>query len=130
MARIYKTRDERGCATTTFVTGWVNVFFPYLGESAKHSEINQWANLDLIESYQEWTEEDFNGNEADDYPTSVSTVDFIFEDHGHEQKMRMYGGPCCLSEQMRENELPTAPGTLHAHFGWLIKHNDDDQHGN
>ena len=130
MARIYKTRDEGGCVTTTIVTGWVNVFFPYLGESAKHSEINQWANLDLIESYQEWMVEDFNGNEADDYPTSVSTVDFIFEDNGYEQKMKMYGGPCCLSEQVRENELPTAPGTLHAHFGWLIKHNYDDHHGN
>ena len=123
MARIYKTRRKSlGCTSTTLVTGWVNAFFPYFGTSVEDSYINRWSNLDLIKASKEWmAEEDFNGNELYDYPASVSTVDFIFEDHGYEQKMEMYGGPCCLSEQVRENELPTAPGTLHAHFGWLIK---------
>ena len=123
MARIYKYRSQNYAGLIT-VSGWVNIFFPYLGDTA-HSPKNECINLDLI--YITKPDDSFLsgrnfGNDPDDYPTGISIVDFILDVMGiKEYKMKMYGGPCCISEQLEEAEFPCPPGTLHAHFGWLIK---------
>ena len=123
MARIYKYNRE-AYSGDIFVSGWVNVFFPYLGDS----HINRWVNFDLV--YLRRTEGNNSGNDLDDFPKGISSVNFILDYFGIKQyKMKMHGGPCCVSEQMAEAGFPCPPGTLHAHFGWLIKHNADIRQG-
>ena len=60
MARIYKYNRE-AYSGDIFVSGWVNVFFPYLGDS----HINRWANFDLV--YLRRTEGNNSGNDLDDF---------------------------------------------------------------
>ena len=153
MARIYKSERE-GYGGHAFVCGWVNVFFPYLGNNAeaKEYQVNEWANNDLIQLRDDLKmhfdlkkndnaekESGFRyggsenarkfGNSGNAYPKAISSVDFTLLKPGQKQKMKMYGGPCCVSEQMAEAGLPCSPGTLHAHFGWLIKQNSDIRQG-
>ena len=131
MARIYNYNIV-GCGETS-ISGWVNVFFPYLGECAEDSPVNRFVTLDLVSSqrvegndFSQWQYE-YNFN---DFPKGISSVNFILDYLGIKQyKMKMYGGPCCVSEQMAEAGFPCPPGTLHAHFGWLIKHDADIRQG-
>ena len=125
MARIYKY-ERQGYGGRKPVSGWVNVLFPYLGECAEDSPVNRFVTLDLVSSqrvegndFSQWQYE-YNFN---DFPKGISSVNFILDYFRIKQyKMKMYGGPCCVSEQMAEAGFPCPPGTLHAHFGWLIKH--------
>ena len=154
MARIYKSERE-GYGGHAYVCGWVNVFFPYLGNSveAKDYRVNEWANNDLIQLRDDLKmhfdlKETDNckskpgfrnrgnrenarkfGNSGSVFPKAISSVDFTWMKPGQQQRMKMYGGPCCVSEQKEEAGLPCPPGTLHAHFGWLIKHNSDVRQG-
>ena len=103
--------------------------FPTLGGNGEDSQINNCAKLDLVHinipEYSEFNP-NYNYNYPFEYPKGISSVDFILDYYGVEQhKMKMYGGPCCVSEQKEEAGFPCPPGTLHAHFGWLIKHKAD-----
>ena len=46
MARIYKYRSQNYAGLIT-VSGWINIFFPYLGDTA-YSPKNECINLDLV----------------------------------------------------------------------------------
>ena len=155
MARIYKSERE-GYGGHAFICGWVNVFFPYLGNSveAKEYRVNEWANNDLIQMRSDlkmhfdmkkndncenkdqlgFGHGHFDnarkfGNSGSAFPKAISSVDFTWIKPGQQHKMKIHGGPCCVSEQMVEAGFPCPPGTLHAHFGWLIKHNPDVRQG-
>ena len=138
MARIYKYHRE-AYGGEIVVSGWVNIFFPYLGQCAEDSRINRCISLDLIQvknNLHERQAEDGgfsrrnHGNRKSAFPKGISSVDFILNKMGiTEYKMKMYGGPCCISEQLQEAGFSCPPGTLHAHFGWLIKHNADIRQG-
>ena len=138
MARIYKYERER-YGGKIVVSGWVNIFFPYLGQCTEDSYINRCINSDLIQMKRncqtEKTEDKHfsgrnNGNRQSTFPKGISSVKFILNELGiKEHNMKMYGGPCCVSEQKEEAGFPCPPGTLHAHFGWLIKHDADIRQG-
>ena len=132
MARIYKYKRE-GYGRRKPVSGWVNVFFPYFGDCSDQSRINRCISLDLVHLKKTEANE-ISGwqyrNNLDDFPKGISSVNFILDYLGIKQyKMKMYGGPCCVSEQMAEAGFPCPPGTLHAHFGWLIKNDADVRQG-
>ena len=126
MARIYKYRRE-AYGGFIYVSGWVNVFFPYFGEMAKGSYINKCAEMDFVHINKELKERRrFGENHIDDFPAGISRVDFILDDNGNKQKMQLHGGPCCLSEQLQGAGYPCPPGTLHVNFGWMIKQDDSE----
>ena len=129
MARIYKS-DREGYSGELVVSGWVNVFFPYIRGHAR-GRVNSSAKLDLVHmKIPEFSYFNSDNNNPFEYPKGISSVNFILDYFGIKQyKMKMYGGPCCVSEQMAEAGLPCPPGTLHAHFGWLIKHDADIRQG-
>ena len=157
MARIYKLERE-GYGGHANVCGWINVVFPYLGhgEQAKEYKVNQYANNALLnlsddtlgnfnkqavptEESDEESDYGFfgrvkkservTGNSGSAFPRAISSAPFTWVLPGEEYKMLFNGGPCCVSEQVIQDGYPCPPGTLHANFGWVIKHNIENRKG-
>jgi len=80
---IYKKYSTHGSGASTYVTGWITTFFPYINKHRRRrfpdlEELKQGKNSGSIEIY--------------DVPNSVTNTPFVWEYYGAEIPMTIYGG--------------------------------------
>jgi hypothetical protein len=81
---IYKIEGPKGSGGTT-VSGWVNIFFPYLSDWRNPGEYtcpNQFANLNNLN----------RGPGPDQYPLGLTSTPFIWDYYGDEIPMQFLAG--------------------------------------
>jgi len=83
--RLYKPRGGSG---GPFVTGWINVLFPYLPsrETRANTEPNKLALR------REGSADVYNGPNFGDFPSGLSSVPFVWNYFGNKLDMRFLGG--------------------------------------
>mmetsp|Transcript_43815 Transcript_43815/g.76305 ORF Transcript_43815/g.76305 Transcript_43815/m.76305 type:complete len:509 (-) Transcript_43815:243-1769(-) len=89
---IYKQWSTYGSGGSTYVNGWITSFFPYVNGHRRH----QFSNLEQLR--EDASKQAERGCCLDgtldhmDVPIGVSTTPFIWEYHGAEIPMTIYGG--------------------------------------
>lgn len=92
---IYKQWSTHGSGASTYVNGWITTFFPYINKRRRHA----FSSLEqLREDASKPIEKGRRGPRLDgtldhmDVPNGVSTTPFVWEYHGAEIPMVIYGG--------------------------------------
>lgn len=89
---IYKQWSTGGSGASTYVNGWITSFFPYINERRR----NSFSSLEMLRE-----DASKHGGRGPgltgtldhmDVPNGVSTTPFIWEYHGQEIPMTIYGG--------------------------------------
>merc|ERR1719386_201458 len=89
---IYKQWSTHGSGASTYVNGWITSFFPYIDNHRRR----QFSSLDQLR--EDASEMPSRSRRLDgtldhmDVPNSISTTPFIWEYHGSEIPMNIYGG--------------------------------------
>ena len=138
---IYKYNAAEGSGSTASATGWINTFYPYIGERDR----NPWIVLcsscatDKKQSLRKRFKSYFlmlknkmfksrQGRppweiDLDDYPSYVATVPFTWEYLGEELKMNILIGYSLLGKVAVEGSLYPR-GTLKVFPSWVIYYKD------
>eukprot|EP00492_Amphilonche_elongata_P003970 TRINITY_DN435_c0_g1_i1.p1 TRINITY_DN435_c0_g1~~TRINITY_DN435_c0_g1_i1.p1 ORF type:complete len:302 (-),score=73.01 TRINITY_DN435_c0_g1_i1:27-932(-) len=92
---IYKQWSTYGSGGTTYVTGWITTFFPYIYDQPRQ----QFANLEELRKEADTKnsgdrrQKRYSGSiEKCDVPNGVTQTPFIWEYYGKEIPMSIYGG--------------------------------------
>ena len=105
---LYKLRGGSG---GPWVSGWINVLFPYL----QAEEGPGWQRNPYLDGWQEEPEDEFGGGPThDDFPSGLSSVGFSWRYLTHELAMEFLGGFVGVSQD---------PGTLALRpaIGWAVR---------
>lgn len=103
---LYKPRGGSG---GPFVTGWINVLFPYLPsyETQANTEPNEFALR------RDWSADAHGGPNSGDFPSGFSSVPFVWDYYGDKIEMSFLGGFAGVAQD-------TAGGMLRPVIGWGI----------
>jgi hypothetical protein len=104
--RLYKPQGGSG---GPFVTGWINVLFPYLPsyQTRANTERNELARC------RDWSARTHDGPNAGDFPSGFSSVPFVWDYYGDKLDMSLFGGFAGVSQDL-------ASGALRPVIGWGI----------
>lgn len=141
MARIFKYNREFGSGAVNYITGWVNVFFPYIGaERNPFAHISSYPKLERhVETHNyepndtpalwkdEYIDNHFKKLEAGDFPLGLSQAPFTWEYYDQAMKMDLVGGPCCVTEQVLDEGSAAPIGSLHVNHGWAVTYRQESQ---
>jgi len=86
-----------------FVSGWVQILFPYLGNGSLNRRLRPWQEM-----Y-------FEGPDPADFPKVISSAPVTWDYHGREIKLEFYAGFTAVSQ----NE---SDGMLFPEEGWYVTH--------
>jgi len=92
-----------GSGTKEFISGWLQIFFPYL------------ASGELNESLRPWQEMYFNGPSPEDFPTMISSVPVDWEYFGDEFHLHFHAGITSVSQN-------PVDGMLSPNMDWYVTH--------
>lgn len=149
MARIFKYNREHGSGAIAYVTGWINVFFPYIGSDEKKqnplARISTYPKLErhigktvggLSHFYEPndtpsiWQDDylasHFIKIELKDFGMGISQAPFTWIYQGQTLKMDFLGGPCCITEQVTEDGSAAPLGSLHVQPGWAVAYSESN----
>jgi hypothetical protein len=104
--KLYKPEGGSG---GPFVTGWINVLFPYLPsyETRANTEPNTLALR------RDWSMDTYDGPNSGDFPSGLSSVPFVWDYYGDKFDMSFLGGFAGVAQD-------TASGALRPVIGWGI----------
>lgn len=93
-----------GSGSHSFISGWLQIFFPYLGSGKFNTRIRPWNEM-----Y-------FAGPEPEDFPTIVSSAPVDWDYYGKSHNLHFHSGITGYTQD------PTDNGTLTPLIGWYVTH--------
>ena len=104
--KLYKPQGGSG---GPFVTGWINVLFPYL--PSYETRANTQPNTLALR--RDWSTDVADGPNSGDFPSGLSSVPFVWDYYGDKLDMRFLGGFAGVAQD-------AASGALRPVIGWGV----------
>jgi len=98
-----KLRGTSGSGAYDFISGWLQIFFPYLRSGAFNTRLRPWHEL-----Y-------FEGPDSEDFPTIVSSAPVDWDYYGVTHDLHFHSGITGYTQDPND-------GTLAPLIGWYVTH--------